>query len=502
MIALEKLGRNPGRVIAALCAAQAVVWTLAPALTHDAPPLDVVEMLAWGRAGVVATYKHPNLPGLVLDSVRRLAGGALWPAYLVSQAFICASFVAVYLLGRDLLGPARALAGTLLLTGIFYYSWPSPEMNHNIAQIPLWAGICLALWRAARGGRTLWWIALGVLAGLSIWAKYSAGILLVVALGWMVWDASARARFRTAGPWLALAAFALIAAPQVRFLIETDMLAIDYARTRASAGSSGAPHGFLLTQIADHGVFFVMAAIAGLLGAGAARHPAEGADERRFLAVLGLGPVLLAAALAGVSGMGLKDMWGTPMFGLSGLLFLAFLPGRFGERALGRLVGSAAVLLVLVPVAYAAQVVFAAALSDKPLRVAWPQDAIVRSLVQAYESRTGAPPRIIAGPIWEAGLIAARAPGAPTVMIDGAMWKSPWVSAADISRHGALAVWPADTTPADTLKALIDGRPIEHRTFRWSDSPTARPIRISYAIIPPIVLGRDRERRRTGLADR
>lgn len=502
MIALEKFGHRPGLVIAVLCAAQAVFWTLAPALSHSAPPLDVVEMLAWGREGVIATFKHPNLPGLVLEAVRRLAGGALWPAYLVSQAFICASFVAVFLLGRDLLGPARAVAGTLLLTGIFYYSWPSPEMNHNIAQIPLWAGVCLALWRATRGGRMVWWIALGLLAGMSIWAKYSAGILLVVVLGWMVWDASARASFRTAGPWIALAVFAVVVAPQVRFLIETDLLPIDYARARASSGRSGAPHGFLLTQIADHGVFFVMAAIAGLFGAGAARRPPEEADARRFLAVLGLGPVLLVTVLAVVTGMGLKDMWGTPMFNLSGLLVLAFLPGRYGDRTLGRLIGAAAVLLVLVPVAYAAQVLFGAALSDKPLRVAWPQDAIVRTLVQAYESQSGAPPRIIAGPIWEAGLIAATAPGTPSVLIDGAFWKSPWVSGADISRYGALAVWPAGSPPTDSLKALIAGHPIEHGSFRWTDSTTAGPIRLSYAIIPPAGSGRDSERRRTGSSDK
>ena len=109
MVFFEAVTARPGRALVALCAAQALLWTLAPALTHSAPPLDVVEMLVWGREGVVATYKHPNLPGLLLEAVRRASFGALWPVYLFGQGCVAASFVAVYLLGRDLLGPAGRL---------------------------------------------------------------------------------------------------------------------------------------------------------------------------------------------------------------------------------------------------------------------------------------------------------------------------------------------------------------------------------------------------------
>ena len=222
-----------------LCAAQALVWTLAPALTHSAPPLDVVEMLVWGREGVVATYKHPNLPGLLLEAVRRLSSGALWPAYLLAQACVIATFAAVWLLGRDLLGPGRAAAGTLLLTGVFYYSWPTPEMNHNLMQMPLWAWTCLALWRSAAGGRIVWWLLLGVFAGLSLWAKYSSGLLLAAAGLWILLDTQARAQLTRIGPWAALAVFAAVAAPQAQYLVETGFLPLDYALARAGSGRPG-----------------------------------------------------------------------------------------------------------------------------------------------------------------------------------------------------------------------------------------------------------------------
>ena len=481
----EKILARPAHAIAVLCVAQALVWTLAPALTHSAPPLDVVEMLVWGREGVVATFKHPNLPGLLLEGVRRLSFGALWPAYALAQACVAASFVAVYLLGRDLLGPGRAVAGTLLLTGVFYYSWPTPEMNHNLVQMPLWAWMCLALWRSVQGGRIAWWLLLGVFAGLSLWAKYSSGLVLAAAGLWMLADAQARAQLVRIGPWAALAVFALVAAPQAAFLVGTDFLPLDYALARAGSGRAGGPLSFLLTQIADHAVFLLMALTAGLFGKGAFRSSPEEARARRFLIVMGLLPALLAALMAAVAGMGLKDMWGMPMFNLSGLLLLALLPGRFEGRRLPRIAAMAACLLILVPAAYAASVVLRAERSDKPSRVVWPQDEIASRLLRAYENETGAMPRIIAGPVWEAGLVALAAPGGPSVSIDADERKAPWVSAEDIGRKGALVVWRTGSEPAPGLVALAAGRTTTEETFRWSGSATARPIRITWAAVPP-----------------
>src|SRR5262245_27262719 len=177
---------RPERGLAALMAAQIAFWTLAPALSHEAPPLDVVEMYVWGREHVVATFKHPNLPGLVLEATRLLTFGQTgWPAYLVSQVFIAITFCAVFMLGRDLMDGPRALAGTLLLTGVYFFSWVTPEFNHNVAQMPLWALVMLYLWRATTSGKALDWLLLGVFAGLSLWAKYSSAILLVVAAIWI-----------------------------------------------------------------------------------------------------------------------------------------------------------------------------------------------------------------------------------------------------------------------------------------------------------------------------
>jgi 4-amino-4-deoxy-L-arabinose transferase-like glycosyltransferase len=256
-------------------------------------------MYVWGREWVVATFKHPNLPGLVLEPTRLITGAVGWPAFLVSQLFIAITFWAVFALGRELMDSRRALAGTLLLTGIYFFSWPTPEFNHNVAQMPLWALIMLMLWRAGTRGHWLSWLLLGVFAGLSLWAKYSSGVLLAIAAAWILWDADARKKILTPGPWLALLAFVLVAAPQALWLIEHDFSPFAYAARRASGGAWYAPLEFLLTLALDHLPMLLLLLFAGFFGKAAADAPPR-PDERalRFLLLMGLGPAALAAAAA------------------------------------------------------------------------------------------------------------------------------------------------------------------------------------------------------------
>ena len=476
---------RPDRAILVFCAAQLLFWTLAPLLSHQCPPLDVVEMYAWGHEGVVATFKHPNLPGLVLDASRRLTGGAIWPAYVASQLFVVATFLCVYALGRDLLGGPRALAGTLLLTGIYFYSWRTPQLNNNLSQVPLWAGVCLALWRATESGRLRWWLALGVFGGLTIWAKYSAPIVLVVALLWLLADPKARRSLLTPGPWVALVVFAVVVAPQVVYLVRNDYLPLRYAAERVHVRGAEGPVIWVGAQIGMHFMMLIMAGVAGLYGAGAGgRDPGE-ARARRYLTVMGLGPFALVVLAALATGQQLKDLWGMPMFNLSGLLLLAWFPGRFDASALLRVARFAAVLLVVVPLGYATVNWTEGWTTGDFKRIHWPHRAIASELIGAYARETGRRPRIVAGPIWEAGVLALGSREDLSVFIGADPVKSPWIAAGDIDRHGALVVWWVWEKPSDRVLRLTEGHTVRKIDFSWTSNESAPKITLAYAIIPP-----------------
>lgn len=477
---------RPERGLLALAVAQIMFWTLAPALSHTAPPLDVVEMYVWGREWVVATFKHPNLPGLVLEPLRLLAGQAGWTAYLVSQLFIAATFWAVFALGRELMDASRALAGVLLLTGVYFFSWVTPEFNHNVAQMPLWALVMLTLWRATTRNHWLSWLLLGAFAGLSLWAKYSSAVLLIVAAIWIVWDGEARKRILTPGPWLALAAFALVAAPQALWLIAHDFQPFAYAARRASDGEWYAPIEFLLTLALDHLPMLILLACAGFFGKAAAE-PAAEPEQRalRFLLLLGLGPAVLTALGAAVTGASLRASWGAPMVVLSGLLVIALMSGKFSAARMKRLAIGAGILIVVVSGLYYGHMRYGVALTGKPLRGNWPQAEISRRLEGVWLTETDAPLRIVAGDVWTSGLIGINGRNPPSVLINGDYSTSPWITPEDVAQHGALIVWSGGQ-PA-TLPAFMQGLDERELTVRspYAHDENAQDIVIHYAILPP-----------------
>ena len=241
--------QSPDTLVGLLVAGQIVAWTLAPSLTHLVPPLDVVEGYMWGREWVIATYKHPALPSWVLEATRVLTGAVGWPAYLVSQLFVAATFGLVYRLGCDLMGRQRAAAGTLLLTGIAYYSWPTPEFNHNVAQTMFWAGFAFALWRAVERQTLGWWLLLGAFGAGGIYSKLSTGLLFVAAAAWMALDARARRSLATPGPWITLAVIAAATAPLGLWLIDTDFAMLKYAADRTYWSKPEGIRVFVLSAI-------------------------------------------------------------------------------------------------------------------------------------------------------------------------------------------------------------------------------------------------------------
>jgi 4-amino-4-deoxy-L-arabinose transferase-like glycosyltransferase len=484
---LARTLERPERALLLLAAAQLIFWSLAPMLSHSAPPLDVVEMQAHGREGVVATFKHPNGPGLILEAVRLISGGQTgWPAFIVSQLCIVATMAIVFALGRDLMDARRALIGAALLTGVYFFSWPTPEFNHNVLQMPFWALIAWALWRASTHGGLFWWALLGLAAGFSMWAKYSSAILLIAAGLWMLYDAEARRKLLTPGPWITLIAAALAFAPQLLWLLDNDFAPFAYAARRATSVDFIDTLGFLPIQLAHHIPMFVLMLAAGLWGARAAA-PAPPPDKRalHFLLIMGLGPAIILTLIGLLSASGLRTAWGAPMFNLSGLLVAALLSQRIDERrARGVLVG-AGVLIVLISGLYFGHMRYGHQFTGKPLRGNWPQAQIATALEAAWREETNnAPLNIVAGDIWTGGLVAMRERPPPHILINGDYSISPWLTPEDIARDGALITW-SGTEPA-ALAAFAEGLDQHQLDFHAPNArPNARALTVHYAILPP-----------------
>jgi 4-amino-4-deoxy-L-arabinose transferase-like glycosyltransferase len=502
---LDHVWQNPTALVGLLIVGQIVAWTLAPALVHSAPPLDVVEGYMWGREWVIATYKHPALPSWVLEASRVATAGTLgWPAYLASQLFVAATFVFVFLLGRDMAGPARAAAGTLLLTGVAYFAWPTPEFNHNVAEMPFWAGLPWALWRAVERRSIGWWAFAGALAAGGLYAKLTTALLLVALAGWIVWDVRARRCLATLGPWIGLVVFAVLIFPLARWLVVHDFAPLRYAAQRAggfAGDGTGRPTGggvasFLLNQVVNLAGMLVMLAIAGLIGPLRRARPVDAAPEPQpeqvsaravaYLIVLTAGPLVLAIASALLTGSSLRAAWGSSMFNYAGVLVIALTSKRFDGQALRRLAICAAVAISVVPLGYAVVVAAGPMRAGNPMRVNWPQAEIASRFATIWARETGRPLRIVTGDSWIAGLVGVTASGLPSIFTRGDAALSPWITPGRVEREGMLIVWDARTKRIpESLQHLVDALPARAERFGWKRSKDGADLTIGYAIVPP-----------------
>lgn len=471
-----------------LVLAQLVFWTVLPWLFARSLPLDVVsDGLAWGHEWQWGYYKHPPLPSWTVE-VFFDAFGDIGP-FLLSQICIAATYIFVFLLGRAMMPARWAAVGTLLLAGIYYFSIPTPEFNHNVAQMPLWAAACLCYFKAWKTDRPQWWLAFGLAAGLGLLTKYSTALLLAVMLvhflaarGWK------RAVFST-GPWLAAAICLLIVSEHVLWLFQNGFPTLRYAATRAgsASGLGGrliAPLKFVGAQATDIAPAVVLAWICGLRPG--ARASPDG-ENLRFLLCMLLGPPALVVLGSLLTGMGVRDMWGAPMWNLTGLLIVLSAASRW-ETAATKYVGAGTVVLFAIGLAGFLLVnVLGPKLENRPSRIEWPDREIAQTFGTAWRHHVHLPLKIVASDGWLGGLVAMRSVPRPSVWINADYAKAPWITPQAVAHDGVLVLWrirPGQAMPL-ALAALKGIRILGQKSFLWPQTPGVAPLKIGYAVIPP-----------------
>jgi len=474
--------------LAHLIAAQLLIWTLVPWFFAVSLPLDVVsDGLGWGREWQWGYFKHPPLPSWTVEVFFR-AFGDIGP-FLLSQIAIAVTYAFVFLIGREMMPARQALIGTLLLVGVYYFSIPTPEWNHNVAQMPVWAWASYSYLKAIRTRRWTYWAMLGLAAGAAVLTKYASAVLFLAMLAHMISTRTVRGLFATSGPYLALAVMFAVIWPHLLWLVHNHFPTLAYAEARAGHGAGPfhrliAPFHFLLSQLATLVPAVIVAVAIGLLR----RAPLPSLEDEnfRFLLFLGLGPALITAALSLLTGLGTRDMWGAPMWNLTGLLIVYAMQARWAETSIRALYVWVAVLFVILPLAYVLSTAWVPEWRGKPSRTQWPDRAMAQTFASAWEEATHTPLRIVASDGWTGGLIALRAPGRPSIFIDCDPRHAPWITPARLSREGALVVWQTRTNDSPPATFNLPGmRIMGVKTFAWPREPRAKPLRLGWGIIPP-----------------
>lgn len=495
---------KPWHALLMLCGAQLALWTLIPALSYHAPPLDVVEGYMWGKELVLGTYKHPALPSWMLEISRQLTDTPGWPAYLTSQLFIVATFIATFMLGRDLIGETRALAGVAILTGVVAFSWTTPNFNHDVALMPIWAGFIMALWRAVERNTLIWWCVAAALAATGIYTKFTVVAMLVTAACWLLWDVKARGRLAQAPAWISFLLFVVLVSPMAIWLRDNGHHLAEYAADSAYGRSALESFPFILAVLASAAGVPLLIFIAALRLRRTSNEkiltlePASDAEARarRYLAAMTFGPMLLMLLIAKFTGSGLRTGWTAPLFCGTGLLAMTFIRPQQIEKLVPIVYRVSLYVLLLVAVSHAVYVPAASRLG-RPDRASWPAAEISRRMHAAWQNETGLRLKIVAGEPWVAGLVGIGVRPMPSIFTFGEFALAPWITPERLADEGALIVWgdsqkkmiaPADggaPLPPPKMQALIGDLPIRAMKFIWPLNPKLPEIVIGYAILPP-----------------
>ena len=159
-----------------------IVWTLIPTLTNNNLPLDVIEALAWGNNLDWGFNKHPPGSAFFPEMMFQIFGAHDWAYYLLSQIFVVIAFIVVFKFSEQLFkDKTLSLISVLLLEGILFYNFTTPEFNVNVCQLPFWALCVHYTWKLFDkqqiAFRDCFW--LGVFSAIGFLSKYLFIYLLI-----------------------------------------------------------------------------------------------------------------------------------------------------------------------------------------------------------------------------------------------------------------------------------------------------------------------------------
>src|SRR3954449_9228399 len=171
---------------------QASLLLLSAMILYRSPPGDLPTVLAFGREYQVGTDLGPPLAFWVADIAFRLAGNHIFGVYHLAQLCFIVTFLALYGLGRAIVGSPHAVVAVLLTLTVSAFSSPGVEFGPLVLARPLWALVLLHSWLVIGLGRRNAWFALSIEAGLLLLTTTAAPGLLLLVIGFAL--ATARGR--------------------------------------------------------------------------------------------------------------------------------------------------------------------------------------------------------------------------------------------------------------------------------------------------------------------
>ena len=165
--------RNINNFFYIFITAHLIVWTLIPTLTNNNLPLDTIEALAWGSNLDWGFNKHPPMSAFLVETFYQIFGNNDWAYYLLSQTCVVFSFFIIWSLSKDFFeNKIYSFLSILLLEGIYFYNYTTPEFNVYVCELPFWSLTVFYCWKGFKNNKYTDWLLFGTFAAFGILSHY------------------------------------------------------------------------------------------------------------------------------------------------------------------------------------------------------------------------------------------------------------------------------------------------------------------------------------------
>ena len=336
-----------------------ILWTLIPSLTNSNLPLDTIEHLAWGSNLDWGFNKHPPAVAFFLEIFYQIFGPQDWAYYLLSQIFVIIAFIVVFKFAEELFkNKILSLVSVLLLEGIYFYNFTTPEFNVNICQLPFWALCVYYSWKLFDKQRINLrdCFLLGVFAAIGFLSKYLF-IYLLIAIDLLFFYAIIIKKYQKFDFkfLVSVEVFFVLLVPHLVWLTNNDYATITYGLARTGLENSSLinhityPLIFLGKQIGILIPFFVMSFF--LIKKFKSKVSLK--DKKLlFLIFINLVPIGLMFLTSMLTGSKIRTMWMTPFYLFFGVLIVYIFQAQINMNKLKSFMYGFIFLFFLSPILY------------------------------------------------------------------------------------------------------------------------------------------------------
>ena len=346
---------NINKILTLFLLSHFVIWILIPSISNDNLPLDTIEALAWGSNLDWGFNKHPPLSAFAVEVFYQIFGSQDWAYYFLSQIFVITSFFVVWKFSEYFFqNKIYSLIAVLLLEGIYFYNYTTPEFNVYVCELAFWALTVYYCWKGFEKNDYASWLLFGFFSGLGVLSHYLFIYLLCALDVFFIYlIINKKINFKCL---ISYVPFLLVLLPHLIWLTGNNYITITYALHRTGLSEPNFldhfihPLIFLGKQIVILAPFFLMV----LLLVAKLKTNFNFKDKKLlFLLTINIIPIILMFLTSMLMGVKVRTMWMTPFYLFFGVLLIYIFQSQINLNKLKYFVSLFLILFIFSPFAYA-----------------------------------------------------------------------------------------------------------------------------------------------------